>query len=97
MPAPPNPIRAGGPDLRYQMGLGDTVIEQSLASRRGKASRRECWCDGVSRAGRGGRGEDERAVVGSGSPRPSTEGALPSRRPARHWVGPSSVAVSVQK
>ncbi len=26
--APPDPIRAGGPDLRFQMGLGDTVIEQ---------------------------------------------------------------------
>jgi hypothetical protein len=41
-PAPPDPIRAGGPDLRYQMGLRDTVTEQSLASRRGEASRREC-------------------------------------------------------
>ncbi len=41
-PAPPDPIRAGGPDLRYQMRLGDTMIEQSLASRRGEVSRREC-------------------------------------------------------
>jgi hypothetical protein len=24
-PAPPDPIRAGGPDLLYQIGLGDTV------------------------------------------------------------------------
>jgi hypothetical protein len=75
-PAPPNLIRAAGPDLRYQMGLLDTVImiEQSLAS----SLRRE-WpvdvsacmmCDGVSWAGGGGGGEDERAVVRSGSPRP---------------------------
>ncbi len=33
---------SGGPDLRFQMGSGDTMIEQSLASRRGEASRREC-------------------------------------------------------
>ena len=40
--APPDPIRAGGPNLRYQMRLGDTMIKQSLASRPGEASRREC-------------------------------------------------------
>jgi hypothetical protein len=54
-------------------------------------------CDGISGAG-GGRGdEDERAVLWGPvvhvPPGGSTEGALPSRRPARHWVGPSSVAV----
>ena len=28
----PHPIRAGGPDLWYQMALVDTTVEQSLVS-----------------------------------------------------------------
>ena len=40
--APPYPIRVGGPDLWYQMRLGDTTVEQSLASQARGARSREC-------------------------------------------------------
>jgi hypothetical protein len=36
----PHPIRAGGPDLWYQMALVDTTVEQSLISSAG-------WDEGV--------------------------------------------------
>ncbi len=54
-------------------------------------------CDGVSGAGGGGGGVRMRGrlwgQVVRVPPGGSTEGALPSRCPARHRVGPSSVAV----
>ncbi len=74
------------------------MIEQSLASRRGEASTRECvyavmWLVGrVEGEGMRMRGRLWGQVihVPLGG---STEEALLSRRPARHRVGPSSVAV----
>jgi hypothetical protein len=74
MPAPPYPIRVGGADIWYQMRLGDTTVEQSLAPKaRGGQARQETWsacilCDGVSEAARVGW---KRRVVQSDGPRPS--------------------------
>ncbi len=102
-PAPPDPIRAGGPDLRYQMGLRDTVNEQSLASRRPVDVSACMVCDGVSGAGGGGGDEDERAVVGSGSPRPPRRqhrAGTPvptSAAGARLWRGSFGRLISIER
>jgi hypothetical protein len=49
----PHPIRAGGPDLWYQMALVDTTVEQSLiSSAGGDEGVRDVWL--VGKVGWGG-------------------------------------------
>ncbi len=51
----PHPVRAGGPDLWYQMALVDTTVEQSLVSSAKVTRGRECVPveDGSPRGGKG--------------------------------------------
>ncbi len=55
----PHPIRAGGPDLWYQMVLVDTTVEQSLISSAEGIRGSECvrFDDGFPRGGKGWRKE----------------------------------------
>ncbi len=51
----PHPIRAGGPDLWYQMALVDTTVEQSLiSSAGGDEGVRDVWLVGKVTVGWGG-------------------------------------------